>query len=254
MGQFDLGGNLAVVIGASQGIGQAIAITLAEAGADVVIASRSLARLKETHDLASAHGTRVTAAEVDVSSPESIGLFAAHVLSAGAIPAILVNSAAAGSHKDAFAVTPQDWDTVHDTHLRGTFFACQAFGRAMQPRGYGKIINLSSIWAATTAPRRSVYGAAKAGVSQLTAALGVEWAPYGIRVNAIAPAATRTHGAAKRMREQPNLEAELRKGIPLGRIAETSDMTGPAVFLASRASDFITGQTLYVDGGWQFAK
>lgn len=254
MGQFDLQGALAVVIGASQGIGQGLAVAFAKAGADVVIASRTLERLKETHHLAAAAGTRIMSEAVDVASPEGIQRFAATVLNRGTVPTVLVNSASLGSHKNVFTVTPDDWNTMHDVHLRGTFFSCQAFGRAMETKKYGKIINLSSIWAATTSPNRAVYGAAKAGVSHLTAALGVEWAPLGIRVNALAPAATRTPTIARRMKEQPQLEETLRRGIPLGRIAETDDMIGPALFLACPASDFVTGQTLFVDGGWQYSK
>jgi NAD(P)-dependent dehydrogenase (short-subunit alcohol dehydrogenase family) len=251
---FDLKGRLAVVIGAGQGIGAAIAVAFARAGADVVLGGRSVERLADTLSQASAAGTAVSCGEVDVASPESIGRLANRVLATGRVPAILVNSAGGGGVKPAFEVTLEDWDQVHNVHLRGTFLACQAFGRAMADKGYGKIINLSSTWAATVCANRSVYCSAKAGVGHLTAALGVEWAPYGIRVNALAPTATRTPTIEKRLAADPARAEYLRKGIPLGRLALPEDLTGAAVFLASPASDFVTGQTLFVDGGWQYAK
>lgn len=253
-GEFDLEGRLAVVIGAGQGIGAAIAIAYARAGADVVLGGRSVDRLADTHAQAAEAGSKISAYAVDVGSPESVIRFAASVLDRGRVPAILVNSAGGGGVKPAFDVTVEEWDQVHNVHLRGTFLACQAFGRAMAPKGYGKIINLSSTWAATVCANRSVYCSAKAGVGHLTAALGVEWAPHGIRVNALAPTATRTPTIDRRLAGDPARAEYLRKGIPLGRLALPEDLTGAAVFLASPASDFVTGQTLFVDGGWQFAK
>lgn len=253
-GEFDLRGRRAVVIGAGQGIGAAIAIAYAQAGADVALGGRSVDRLADTGARATAAGTKVTAHEVDVGSPESIARFAAAVLAGGAAPTILVNSAGGGGVKPAFDVTLEDWDQVHNVHLRGTFLTCQAFGRAMADKGYGKIINLSSTWAATVCANRSVYCSAKAGVGHLTAALAVEWAPLGVRVNALAPTATRTPTIDRRLAADPARAEYLRKGIPLGRLALPEDLTGAAVFLASQASDFVTGQTLFVDGGWQFAK
>jgi 2-deoxy-D-gluconate 3-dehydrogenase len=250
----ELSGSLAVVIGAGQGIGAAIAVALGRAGADVVVAGRALDRLGETADVLTEMGAGVGREEVDVSSPQSIERLSAAVLERYTVPTVLVNSAGAGEPKDAFDVTEEDWNLIHDVHLRGTFFSCQAFGREMARRSYGKIINLSSTWAATVGARRSVYCAAKAGVSHLTSALAVEWAPLGIRVNALAPTATKTPALEQRLAGDPKREDYLRARIPLGRLARPEDIVGASIFLASPASDFVTGHTLFVDGGWRTAR
>lgn len=251
----DLGGTLSVVIGASQGIGASIAIGLAGAGSRVVIAARSEDGLERTRGLAAPTARdQIDIRTVDVTAPESLAGLAEAVLADHGPATILVNSAGGGLSREAFDVTVADWDLVLDTHLRGTFFACQAFGRAMAGNGYGKIINLSSTWAATVAERRSVYAAAKAGVSHLTAALAAEWAPLGIRVNAIAPTATRTPRVEQSIAEEPERETYLVERIPLGRLATPEDVVGSALFLASPVSDFVTGHTLFVDGGWRAAK
>jgi NAD(P)-dependent dehydrogenase (short-subunit alcohol dehydrogenase family) len=251
---FDLSGQTAVIIGSGQGIGAAIAVGLAKAGADVVLGGRSADRMALTGAQVSAAGVSARIVEVDVADAASITRFAAAVLDQRKVPTILVNSAGGGGVRPAFDTTIEEWDTVHNIHLRGTFLACQAFGRAMATKGYGKIINMSSTWAVTVGAGRSAYCAAKAGVGHLTAALGVEWAPHGIRVNAIAPTATLTPTIERRLAADPARAEYLRKGIPLGRLAVPDDMIGAAVFLASPASDFVTGQTLLVDGGWQYAK
>jgi 2-deoxy-D-gluconate 3-dehydrogenase len=163
---------------------------------------------------------------------------------------ILMNCAGFGFTKPALDTTEEDWGHVLDTHLKGTFFCSQALGRLMIERGYGKIINLSSTWSATTDIGKSVYGAAKAGVSYLTAALSTEWAPLGVRVNAIAPTSTLTENTARTFRENEARAQRLLSKIKLGRFAEPSDLVGAAIFLASPASDFVTGHTLFVDGGW----
>jgi NAD(P)-dependent dehydrogenase (short-subunit alcohol dehydrogenase family) len=251
---FDLRGRTAVVIGSGQGIGAAIAIGFANAGANVVLGGRSAERMAGTRNRVSAAGVSARVTEVDVADPGSIARFAATVLDEGPVPDILVNSAGGGGVRAAFDTSVEEWDTVHNIHLRGTFLTCQAFGRAMATKGYGKIINMSSTWAATVGANRSAYCAAKAGVGHLTAALGVEWAPHGIRVNAMAPTATLTPTIERRLAADPARADYLRKGIPMGRLAVPDDMVGAAMFLASSASDFVTGQTLFVDGGWQYAK
>jgi len=150
-------------------------------------------------------------------------------------------------------VTEEDWDRVLDVHAKGTFFCCQVIGRRMIDRGYGKIINLSSTWSSSTDLGKSVYGAAKAGVSYLTAGLSTEWAPLGVRVNAIAPTSTLTESTSLAFRQDEARAERLRSRIKLGRFAEPSDLVGTALFLGSPASDFISGHTLFVDGGWHAA-
>ena len=164
---------------------------------------------------------------------------------------VLVNNAGLGFTKAALDVTEEDWDALIDLHVKGTFFCSQQIGGLMLERGYGKIINLSSTWAAATDVGKSVYCAAKAAISHLTAALSTEWAPQGVRVNALAPATTMTdfvegHDGG----ESRAGRAAASSRIKLGRFAQPDDLIGAAVFLASAASDFVTGQTLFVDGGF----
>src|SRR5690606_20191834 len=151
-------------------------------------------------------------------------------------------------------VTVDEWDDLQHTHLRGTFLTCRAFARAMAEKGYGKIINLSSLSALRGNRLRGVYAVAKAGLNQLTSVLAAEWGPFGIRVNGIAPVTTRTPRAVQQLAREPQREIELTKRIPLGRIATPDDMVGPALFLASPLSDFVTGQTILVDGGLMAAR
>lgn len=246
--------RLAVVIGASEGIGAALALSLSRAGAEVVLAGRSAPRLKATTDTLRAQGQQAYVHTVDARDPDQIKTFCAAVLREHGAPTILVNSMGGTLFKPAIDVEPEEWDTVHETHLRGTFFACTSFAAAMADEGYGKIINLSSTFATAVVAGRSVYAAAKAGISQLTAALALEWAPLGIRVNAVAPGATRSPRVQRWLADNPGLEDGMVHSIPLGRIAEPDDIVGPVLFLASPMSDFVTGQTLLVDGGWARSK
>jgi NAD(P)-dependent dehydrogenase (short-subunit alcohol dehydrogenase family) len=242
--------RLAVVIGASEGIGAAIALGLSRAGAKVVLAGRSAERLTATADAARTEGHQTHVQIVDARDPDQIKTFCAAVLREHGPPTILVNSMGGTLFKPAIDVEPEEWDTIQETHLRGTFFACTSFATAMAAEGYGKIVNLSSTFAAAVVAGRSVYATAKAGISQLTSALALEWAPLGIRVNAVAPGATRSPRVERWLAENPGLEERMVQSIPLGRIAEPADIVGPALFLASPMSDFVTGQTLLVDGGW----
>jgi NAD(P)-dependent dehydrogenase (short-subunit alcohol dehydrogenase family) len=250
-----LAGGLAVVVGASQGIGAAIAEALAAAGSRLVLAARDADRLAASRQRCeAAGGPDVDVVPVDVRSPESIANLAATVVERHGAPTVLVNSAGAVAIKPALELSVDEWDRVQEVQLRGPFLTAQAFARAMASEGYGKVVNLSSTWAATVAPGRSAYCAAKAGLGHLTAALAVEWAPLGIRVNAVAPTATRTPSRAERFAAEPGLEEALRDRIPLGRLATPTDVVGAVLFLAGSGSDFVTGHTLFVDGGWRFAR
>jgi 2-deoxy-D-gluconate 3-dehydrogenase len=253
---FRLDGRLAVVTGASQGIGRTFALAYSRAGAEVVLVSRGREKLLEVQRAVEAAGGRAHVIRADLSKMDDIRSLEQHVsklIENRNLALVLVNCAGFGFTKPALEVSEEDWDRVLDVHAKGTFFCCQAFGRWMIDRGYGKIINLSSTWSASTDLGKSVYGLAKAGVSYLTAALSTEWAPFGVRVNAIAPTATLTESTSLAFQENAARAERLRSRIKLGRFAEPSDLVGAAIFLASPASDFITGHTLFVDGGWQAA-
>jgi len=253
---FRLDGRLAIVTGASQGIGRAFALAYSRAGAEVVLVSRGREKLLEAQRAVESAGGRAHVICADVGKLEDIRRLEQGVLKlveGRDVGLVLVNSAGFGFTKSAVEVTEEDWDRVFDTHAKGTFFRCQAFGRRMIERGYGKIINLSSTWSSSTDMGKSVYGAAKAGISYLTAALSTEWAPLGVRVNAIAPTSTLTDSTSLAFQENPERAERLRSRIKLGRFAEPSDLVGAALFLASPASDFVSGHTLFVDGGWHAA-
>ena len=253
---FRLDGRLAIITGASQGIGRAFALAHSSAGAEVVLVSRGREKLLEVQRAVEIVGDRAHILCADVGKLEDIRLLEQSVLElieGRNLGLVLVNSAGFGFTKPALEVTEEDWDRILDVHAKGTFFCCQAFGRHMIERGYGKIINLSSTWSASTDLGKSVYGVAKAGVSYLTAALSTEWAPLGVRVNAIAPTSTLTESTSLAFQKDEARAERLRSRIKLGRFAEPSDLVGAALFLASPASDFITGHTLFVDGGWHGA-
>lgn len=243
-------GTAAVVVGAAQGIGAGIAVGLARAGADVVLVGRSLESLQGTAAAVAEEGTLVGSEVVDVASPTSIEELAAAVQRRlGRAPTVLVNAANVRLIASALDTNAEDWDHTHAVHLRGPFLTARAFAPGMIEQGYGKVVNFSSHWAVRVGQNRVAYSAAKAGVGQMTAALGVEWAPHGIRVNAIAPAATATKTLMRRLANDPARAQYLRDLIPLGRMSTVDDIVPVAVFLASPGSDFITGQTLFVDGG-----
>jgi 2-deoxy-D-gluconate 3-dehydrogenase len=163
---------------------------------------------------------------------------------------VLVNNAGFAFTKPALDVTEEDWHRVLDLHAKGTFFCSQLIGKVMIERKYGKIINLSSTWSVSTDVGKSVYGIAKASVTYMTAALSTEWAPLGVRVNAIAPCATLSDNTRLHMQQNPTRTKAMLSRIKIGRFPESADLIGAAIFLGAPASDFITGQTLFVDGGW----
>ncbi len=205
LGRADDGGmtRVAVVMGGGSGIGQAIAVALARTGATVVAAGRHLERVEETGALARDASGGLHAEQVDVTDAATLHALAERVRAAHGPATVLVNSAGEHLSKPAMDVTTEEWDAVQGTQLRGVFFACQAFGRQMAERGYGKIVNLGSTWGTIAGPSRSVYGIAKAGVAHLTTCLAVEWGPLGIRVNAVAPGATLTAAAQRAVRAEP---------------------------------------------------
>ena len=247
---FRLDDRLIVVTGSGEGIGRAFAEGFALAGAHVVLASRRRGKLEEVQAAIRARGGRADVVPTDLSRLSDIAALGAAVRQLAADKQIvLVNNAGYGFTKAALDVTEADWNGVFDVHVKGAFFCAQRLAPLMIERGYGKIINMSSTWSAMTDAGKSAYCTAKAAVSHLTAALATEWATAGIRVNAIAPATTMTEFVQSAAAANPARFQTLLGKIKLGRFETTSDLLGAAIFLASGASDFVTGQTLYVDGG-----
>lgn len=246
--------KLAIVIGASQGIGRTISICLAKAGAEVILCSRREKVLMNVVEEIDKNGGKSSILPLDVRDVDSIQQFASQIQERIRIrntSLILINSAGVDLTKPVLDVSESDWDLIHNTHLKGLFFICQAIGRLMIEQGYGKIINISSTWSFSTDPGKSVYAAAKAGVSHLTSALATEWGAYGVRVNAIAPTATLTPPTVLSLNANKDRAERLLAHIPMGRFATPDDLVGTVLFLASEASDFINGQTIFVDGGWR---
>jgi len=248
LSKFDLSGKVAIVTGASEGIGRDLAIGLSSVGADLIVSSRNEQKLIEVASEIAKIGRRAEIFVADVTIKENIDDLKKYALNKFGKLDILVNNAGFAVTKMAWDVSESEWDLMVDTGLKGLFFCCQILGSAMRAQGYGKIINLSSTFSRSIVPGRSVYAAVKAGVSHLTEALAVEWAAHGIRVNALAPTATKTPSRAEVL--QGDILNYLISRIPLGRLAEPNDLICAAIFLSSSASDFITGQTLFVDGGW----
>jgi len=246
--QFDLHGKVAVVTGATEGIGRGLATGLASAGAEVVVSGRREAALREVCAEIAPTGRRCEACTADVRSIADIERLRDFTLQRFGAVDILVNAAGFTVTKPAWDMTEDEWDRMVDTGFKGLFFCCQILGGPMRARGYGKIINLSSTFSRSIIKGRSVYGGVKAGITHLTEALALEWAGDGIRVNALAPTAVLTPSRESLL--QGEVLQRILARIPLGRLATPDDLTGAAIFLASPASDFVTGQTLFVDGGW----
>jgi 2-deoxy-D-gluconate 3-dehydrogenase len=246
--QFELTEKVAVVTGASEGIGEAIAIGLAGAGADVVVASRREEKLKGVKSEIEKLGRKSEIFVMDVSRMADIEGLGDFVQNQFGRVDILINNAGFTVTKPAWDMTEEEWDQMVDISFKGLFFCCQIIGSIMKKQGYGKIINLSSTFSRSIIPGRSVYGGIKAGVSHLTEALAAEWAPDGIRVNALAPTAVLTP-SRQGLLQGDRLKSILSR-IPLDRLATAEDLINASIYLSSPASDFVTGHTLFVDGGW----
>jgi 2-dehydro-3-deoxy-D-gluconate 5-dehydrogenase len=244
---FDLSGKVALVTGANTGIGQAIAIALAEAGADVALAGRS--EPAETLKLIEGAGRKAMNIMADLSSTEPVQ----HVVDAalaglGRID-ILVNNAGIIRRNDLFDFTEDDWDSVIDTNLKTLFFLSRAAARHMMERGSGKIINIASLLTFQGGIRVPSYAAAKSGVGGVTKAMANELASKGVQVNAIAPGYISTNNTAALQGDETR-NRQILERIPTGRWGKPEDIAGAALFLASPASDYVTGHILAVDGGW----
>jgi NAD(P)-dependent dehydrogenase (short-subunit alcohol dehydrogenase family) len=246
---FDLSGRVAIVTGGCRGIGFSIAQGLASAGAIIVIADILAEKGEEAAESIRTKGFRAKFIGVDVTQRTSVQNLVSKTLEGFHQIDILVNCAGVIVRKPIDEITDKEWDWMMDINLRGTFLCCQIVGSEMIKRKYGKIINISSNAAQTLLPQRGVYAVTKAGISHLTKAFAVDWAPYHIHVNAIAPGTTATELNKKYFEEHPEDYQERVRTHPLGRLGAPEDYVGVAILLASRASDFMTGQTIFVDGG-----
>ena len=244
---FSLEGKVALVTGANTGIGQAIAVALAEAGADIAVAGRS--DPAETVAAIAALGCKAVSITADFSSTEPVSRVIDETLAVFGRLDVLVNNAGIIRRADAIDVSEGDWNAVVDTNLKTLFFLSQTAGRHMLERGSGKIINIASLLSFQGGVRVPAYTAAKSGVAGLTKALANEWSAKGVQVNAIAPGYIETNNTAALQADVQRIH-QISERIPAGRWGRPEDIAGAAVFLASPASDYVTGHVLAVDGGW----
>lgn len=248
MNLFDLTGKIALVTGASRGLGKHFALALARAGADVAITSRTFASLEETAREIEALGRRVFPVVLDVREERSIDSGITAVLEHFGRVDILVNNAGCNVRKPALDVTWAEWNTILETNLRGPFFVAQAVARSMLSVGRGRIINIGSVTSVAGYAGLGPYGASRGGIKQLTMSLAADWGPQGVTVNCLAPGWFKTAQNAV-MYEDAEWVRYLSDKIPLRRPGAVEDLTGALIFLASDASAYVTGQTLLIDGG-----
>jgi 2-deoxy-D-gluconate 3-dehydrogenase len=246
---FSLHGKKAVVTGASRGLGQAMAVALAGAGADVVCVSTSAAGSAETARQIRELGRSAWQVECDLSDRAAAAGLAERIHADAGTIDILVNNAGTIRRHPAAEFPIEDWDVVLRTNLDSTFLLCQAFGKTMIERGSGKIVNVASLLSFSGGITVPAYTASKHAVAGLTKALANEWAKHGVQVNAIAPGYFKTDNTSALQQDEKRY-AEISARIPAGRWGDAADLGGPVVFLASRASDYINGHVLLVDGGW----
>jgi len=245
---FDLSGKVAIVTGTSRGLGQYMARALARAGADLVITSRSKDRLVGFQKQLESMGRNALPLELDVRDYDSIQRMVDEAHDAYGKIDILVNNAGCNVRKRAVEVTWDDWNLVLDTNLRGTFFVAQSVAKTMIPRGTGRIINIGSVTCVAGYAGLGPYCASRGGIKQLTMSLADDWGQYGITVNCLAPGWFKTAQNAVLFEDKGWVDY-LCDRIPLNRPGEPDDLDGAVVFLASDASQYVTGQTLLVDGG-----
>ena len=250
LNSFRLDGKVALVTGGARGLGRTMAIALAEAGADVALAGRSIAPCNATATwIGDATGRRCRGYQADVTVAADVDRLVDAVESDLGPINILVNNAGTNIRGPVDQLTEADWDTVLDTNLKGPFLCARAVGPRMATRRWGRIINLASIMGVVALPGRAPYAASKAGVINLTRVLALEWAGTGVTANAICPGPFATE-MNRQLLEDPVKYEEFVKLIPMGRWGELDEMAGAVVFLASPASSYVTGSSLFVDGGW----
>jgi NAD(P)-dependent dehydrogenase (short-subunit alcohol dehydrogenase family) len=252
---FALTGQVAVVTGGSRGLGRGIALALAAAGADVAPVSRTLTDLEVVAEEIRSLGCRALPVAADVTDEASVQAMVRKVVDEMGHIDILINSAGIVSLKPTIEFPVDEWQRIIDVNLRGTFICCKEVARVMLAAGgprVHKIVNMSSVRGLQGRANDPAYPASKGAINLLTKSLAIEWAQKGINVNAIAPTFIRTDLNAHMLDDETTRKWVLSR-IPMGRVGQIWDLFGAVIFLTSRASDFVTGQTLYVDGGWTAA-
>jgi NAD(P)-dependent dehydrogenase (short-subunit alcohol dehydrogenase family) len=247
---FDLTGKKALVTGGGRGLGRAIAVGLAEHGADVAVTSRTVAELEETAAEVRTAGRQCLVVPGDASQKSEIDRVVGEVVSAWGGIDVLVNNAGTDAAAPAIDYTEADYDFVLDVNVKAYFFFAQAVGKVMIANGGGTIVNNSSICGDVALKNISAYNISKGGVNMLTKSLALEWAPHNIRVNAFAPAFMEVFMPGASGEHDEAREQEIRNLTPLARRGKPEELVGPVVFLASAASSYVTGEVLMVDGGW----
>lgn len=242
--KFKLKGKVALVTGAGRNLGRAIALSLAEAGANVAVTSRTLSEIKRTEQEIKEKGQKALAISMDVTNLNKVERAVQKIASEFGRIDILVNNAATRSFKSLLEISELEWRSVIDTNLTGAFFCCKAVGPIMIRQGGGRIINISSRIGLQGMANRVAYCASKGGLIQLTRALALEWAPYNILVNSVAPGLMNTPETSKAIQEGKAAE------IPLKRAGEPEEIAPLIVYLASEACTYMTGEVILIDGGW----
>jgi NAD(P)-dependent dehydrogenase (short-subunit alcohol dehydrogenase family) len=244
-----LEGKTAVIVGGTSGIGLALSLGLADAGADVIASARRKEQVEEAAAAIEAKGKRTLRIPSDVSDRSSLENLLAQTLEHFGKVDILINCAGRIKRAPTLTFPEDEWQSIIDTNLTGTLRACQIFGKHMLDRGYGRIVNIASLNTFVALAEVTAYAASKAAVASLTRSLAVEWSRHGVLVNAIAPGVFRTALNAQLLDSTPRGK-ELLMRTPMGRFGKTEEVVGAAIYLSSDAASYVTGQTLVVDGGF----
>lgn len=245
---FQLNDKTAIITGSGRGIGRALAIGFAQSGADVAILSRTLEDLNEVGDIITSLGRKVYKIQADITKKDDVARAVEETVAQAGKIDILVNNAGMNIRSKAFDVTEEEWEKIMNTNLKSAFMMAQEVGKVMKENAGGKIINISSVAGHVALRTGVVYAATKAAMIQMTKVLALEWGQYGINVNSIGPWYFKTPLTEKLLSDEQYV-SEILAVTPLKRIGELQELVGPAVFLSSDAGNYVSGQTLFVDGG-----
>ncbi len=246
---FDLTGRVAIMTGAGRGLGRTMALALAAAGADLALASRTGSELESLVEEVEALGRRAIAVPTDVTSPEACEAMVAAALDELGRLDVLVNNAGMNVRKPALELTPDEFDSVLQVNLKGYYNSARAVGGHFVAQRSGKLINISSILGSVALPNQAAYASSKGAIDQLTKVLAIEWAEASVQVNSLAPTYFETD-LTRPLYDDPERKAFIEDRTPMGRWGQPHELAGAVIFLASDASNFVTGQTILVDGGW----